>query len=72
MLSESEYSEVSAEEKIIAGVLLAGWHIDDWTDGLGKGILNRYRLWSPQGRIMGHYATKYVAALAAIRRLEDA
>lgn len=56
----------SEEERVIAGVLLAGWHIDDWTLGWGNnGIDNRYRLWSPQGRIIGHYATKYTAALAA-------
>lgn len=61
MLADFDESD-SAEERVIVGVLLAGWTIIP-VDPNGTRL--RYVLGEPNGRLQGYFNTRYTAACAA-------
>lgn len=62
----------SEEERVIAGVLLAGWHIEDCQSRGVHEYRHRYCLYNSQGDLRGFFATKFTAALAADTWMADA
>lgn len=55
----------TAEERVIAGVVLAGWTISDLGMPQGSTTAGRYVLQEPSGRMQGYFNTRYTAACAA-------
>lgn len=53
------------EERVIAGVVLAGWTITPLPQISAHPATPRYWLQSPLGMPKGYYNTRYTAALAA-------